>query len=347
MRIIKIKNNQALEDIYCGNIIGPNEYYTITSEQERMAFAENEKVNQDLWSEPAKIIINDGISDLENKVEGENWLKGNISTKVTLTGDNVTKIQKAQRVSIYPTEGSSTTLVSHDFTNKCTWYSNSIQIIDEILSDSGDQQTYNSLNQYWINLTDGLITDEDLISDNYPIIIKKNDIEIDKNDYSINYENGSITFNNPMLVTDTIKATYNYANGSEWILKPDTNQIYRIKHTEIQFTKDVIINTSVYFEIWVYDPNNYPNKILYTREVFKNARDYVNFGNEGKGCIPAFGGSSRGLQNDILVFPFNYASAKDLKNSVGAELRIKLENDIPHTGEFATVALYIFIEEEE
>ena len=83
MRIIKIKNIQDIQDTYCGQIIGSNEYYTLQTEIERQNFAHDEKINQHLWSNPAKICINDGESDL-SVMDGDKWLKGNyIKAEVT------------------------------------------------------------------------------------------------------------------------------------------------------------------------------------------------------------------------------------------------------------------------
>jgi len=75
---VKVKNIQEIEDDYLTHVIQPGEYYTIQTEFEREAFANNSKVNQHLWSNPAKILITDGTEDLTDPAEGDKWLKGNI-----------------------------------------------------------------------------------------------------------------------------------------------------------------------------------------------------------------------------------------------------------------------------
>jgi len=74
MRIIKIKNLQDSSDIYCGITIGSGEYYQLQSIGERDEFVNSTKVSQHLWSDPAKIAINDGESDLSSAA-GDKWLK--------------------------------------------------------------------------------------------------------------------------------------------------------------------------------------------------------------------------------------------------------------------------------
>lgn len=77
MQIIKIKNIQDSSDTYCGQVIDSGEYYTIQNIQEATKFAQDDKVNQHLWSDPAKILISNGIQDFTDKNIGDNWLKGN------------------------------------------------------------------------------------------------------------------------------------------------------------------------------------------------------------------------------------------------------------------------------
>jgi len=81
MRIIKLKNAQETEDTWYNTTIDAGEYSEELTEIERAAMSLDYKVNQDLWSSPAKLVINDGENDLDS-VSGDNWLKGNITQSV-------------------------------------------------------------------------------------------------------------------------------------------------------------------------------------------------------------------------------------------------------------------------
>jgi len=81
MRTIKLKNPQASEDVWYGITVGAGEYSDAISEAERMSLVFNVKVNQDIWSTPAKLVINDGESDLD-PAQADNWLKGTIAHEV-------------------------------------------------------------------------------------------------------------------------------------------------------------------------------------------------------------------------------------------------------------------------
>lgn len=94
MRIIKIKNNQDISDDYCGQTILAGEYYTIQSDIEREKFAYNNKLHNHMSSDPQKIIINDGINDLDYE-----------NGKRLLESTDIQKIQQkvdAQDVSLRP-----------------------------------------------------------------------------------------------------------------------------------------------------------------------------------------------------------------------------------------------------
>ena len=99
------------------------------------------------------------------------------------------------------------------------------------------------------------------------------------------------------------------------------------------------------FEVWVYHPDqvNFPGvKIPYQTITYKNVKDLINACNKGKGAIPAMSG----LVNDVLVFPFNYATVKPFRSSLGAELRITMDGTDPISGEWGTATFYILSKDE-
>lgn len=76
MAIIKLKNCQETADTYCGQEIGAGEYYQLQGEEERVTFSEDQKVQNHLSSDPAKLLVNDGTTDL-SYLKGEELLEGN------------------------------------------------------------------------------------------------------------------------------------------------------------------------------------------------------------------------------------------------------------------------------
>jgi len=80
-RIVKIKNLQTGSDTYVGTLIESGSYYTIENALELSRFAENDKVNQHIWSIPSKISISDGEQDF-GQYDSDKWLKGNLPESV-------------------------------------------------------------------------------------------------------------------------------------------------------------------------------------------------------------------------------------------------------------------------
>lgn len=278
------------------------------------------------------------ISDIEGNSDTDDFVN-NFKSNANKSLGNRTPVQKTQKVSVYPPEGSSTVYVSHDWTDKTTWHQKSTRVTDETVT-SLLGYTYVSAHTNWIDLTHGKIYDEDTYASACTVVVKVNDV-VQSSGYTIDYAAGSITFSSSKLGT-TVKVTYSYAGSSVWTLGPASGKVLNIQHAEVQFYQNVTMNAAMLFEIWVYNPYDLPNKMLYQRIKYKNEKDIINSANLGQGIIPQFGN----LADDVLVFPFNYATIKSFKYSQGAELRVSVENDVALTGGFATVTFYILSQDE-
>jgi len=254
-------------------------------------------------------------------------------------------------------DGSSFTAVTHDFTDKTTWYKQSIQSVDETLTGSG-VGPYSSANPNWIDVINGKVYQQHTKQD-YAVIVKVDDV-VQTIGYTIDHASGEVTFDSSQ--SGVIKATYHYQSGSTWILEPDSGKEIGLEHSEIQFTKDCTVTTPVAFEVWAYNPlfnpglaidpddktfipgvsSGNPLRFMFKYEKYHNIKDIINTANLGQGSIPALSG----LTNDILVFPFNYVTEIKLKSSEGAQLRITLYENTAFTGEWATATFYCTSEDE-
>lgn len=261
------------------------------------------------------------------------------SANVPIHSNKVTPDQGALKVSTYAPEGSSATKVSHDWTDKTTWQGSSIEISAEVMT-TGDDLTFSSANDNWIDLTHGKLYDEYNLVDKKEPVIYVDDVETTTG-FTIDFSLGEVVFDSSQS-GKTIKCDYWHADKSDYILAPDTGKIMLIEHAELQFSKDIDVTTAINFEVWGYNPADLPNKMLYQRIKYKNIKDIINAANLGQGFIPAVGG----LTNDILVFPFNYATVKPFKSSLGLELRVNTDNDDALGGEWGTATFYILSQDE-
>jgi len=282
--------------------------------------------------------------------------EANYKAKSNLPIELRTGIAKIPKVSIYKAEGSSATKVTHDFTNKTTWFTNSILVENETLVlESG--KIYTATNDHWIDLNHGNYYAEDNLTVNdiplfyggvriYQNYVYDNGTElVEDTDYIIDHHTGKVTFDADYTIVGTITATYHYATDATWVIKPDAGKILHIEHSELQFSKDFVMSTPMKFEIWVYHPDqvSYPSmKIKYKETIYKNIKDIINAANLGQGFIPA----CSGLTNDVLVFPFSYATLISFQSSVGAELRVTMDIEDELAGEWATATFYSLSEDE-
>lgn len=260
-------------------------------------------------------------------------------------------------ISSEPRTGKELILVTHNFCDPTTWYTDSVRIENDALIDSGDGYSWTSSHINWIDMTHGKLFDEDSIilevEHNYTVIIKVDGYEKQQRepffnnggDYDVNYETGTITFFENQAGKNVI-ATYSYENGSTWKLIPLEGKRIDIEQAEAQFSSDVILNDSIVFDIYVYNPFDLPNKVLYNRAIYKKMTNFIDEAIGSFPVVPAIGGPIRGTANSVYGFPFRYGTVRKILASQGVELHVKLKNDIPFDGEFATATFYTTVRNE-
>jgi len=243
--------------------------------------------------------------------------------------------------------GSGLVIVTHNWCDPTTWYTQSVRIQGETLTDSGDGLAFVSTHQNWIDLTHGKIYREDLISAPYkPVIKVDGEVKTERapwatsgGDFVIDYAAGKVTFF-ASQAGKTVTADYSYANGSMFIIAPASGRKLWVEYSEVQFSADIDVKSTTYFQPWAYDPVNPPNKIpVAAATIYKTLDNYIE---EANGCypiIPVMGGA-RGIRSERVTFPFRYPVIKELSSSAGVEIRIWLENDIPYGGEYGTATFY-------
>jgi len=251
---------------------------------------------------------------------------------------NISVLQHAQPVIIHKQEEESFARATHDFCNKTTWYSNSVRVEGEILSDPVGL-VYTCANTVLIDVLNGNVNRQDTLQE---YAIKVYDGGIPKTDFTVEHTTGKITL--LTAASGELTVDYSYPTDSEWVMKPNVGKMLLIEHSEIQFSTDVSVNSPLRFEIWVSNPyyavEGHPyegmEKITYQTVQYNSIKDFVNEANLGTGVIPAIGNLP-----ECAVFPFNYASIKPFKYSQGAELRIRSVDDVELEGSFGTATFYI------
>ena len=267
-----------------------------------------------------------------------------------------------------PPGSKSVSLCSHDWGDRTAWYQKSVQVVDEVLTDTGDGRTFTSSNPWWINIyNDRLTFTHKQIPrrdgsfgkhDDWKTIVKVNDV-IQTGGYVVNFIDGKVVFADSQS-GKTIKVTYwhnNIANHSEFLIVPPPGKKYVVEHVEMQFSNNTTFSDCFRFEIWAGAMTGNPKAVNVAayggfiepyyeagygqfRADYRCARDLINAANQGQGTIPAIGE----LTQEVCVMPFNYIQAFTLDSAAGALFRCCLINDTAFINtEIATATFYLQI----
>jgi len=233
-------------------------------------------------------------------------------------------------------------LTTHNFCDKTTWYTASSRITDEVLSTS-DNLKFTSINQNWIDLSNGKVLREELIQPYFPIMVTvdgvskvESTIDVD-GDFIVNYADGYIEFNEP--TTGQVLASYNIPNSSVWVLNPPAGKYLRIEHAEIQISSDLEYNDTIIFEVLTGVVNNVGTVKAGRRMVYKSFGQIVDEAIGSYPLIPAIAGP-RGTANSIIGFPFRFGEAVLLDSSKNEQLKIYLLRNNVFGGTRATITFY-------
>ena len=269
------------------------------------------------------------------------------------------------RISAEKTNSSTVTFYSYDWTDKTSWYVNSIRM-NETLSYT-DGYHYNCSKSSIIDTYHGKITAEDFLKDpdgySYRFWISVNGTLKTEQDphygvgghYTVDYLNGIITFLTPLNPTDIVSVKYHYATNSIFIVAPTPGKQIRISVVEIQFSDDVVLNDSAIFQPYGFvdafapqymttNGGPYPpgTKIpLGNPIIYKSMQDYLNDSKKTYPVLPAMGGQGwRGIQRGSITLDWDYEGEKVLRADQGMEIRAFLQHDTPYAGAFATATFY-------
>jgi hypothetical protein len=267
------------------------------------------------------------------------------------------------RTVVEPPAGSKLQLISVNWCDPCTWFYNSIKVVDEVLQDSGDGYTFISANKHWIDLSHGRVSYEDDVilesnGDYMPIIsvdgVAATATETDGGFATIDYDKGWVIFNEDKS-GKIIKATYWYGKSSIFILKPNPGKKIKILQVEVQFSKNIQLMDSMYYQPYGYAGVFAPQLglpqtqliPLTTPIVYKRITDYINEANGALPIIPAISSNTwRGTKDEMIIFQWKYLARTDLHASYGMELRVGLIDDTPHIGEHSVATFYGVSEDE-
>lgn len=277
-------------------------------------------------------------------------------------------------ISTWPTEGARTTVISPNWADPTTWYSSSTHISHEVASATTPGTVYQLAHSNIIDTSHGKISGEGVLVSSGAlcctltvsgtvsgtgVFYTEVDPHTGVGDYTLDYLTGVITFSPAIAADAEVKATYHYETGSLFTIAPTAGKALKIKNAEVQFSDDVEVTDTVLFQLFglvdVFAPQllqvnggPYPpgTKILLNTIAYKTMMDYINESNGALPAVPQLGGAGWRASPALHVFPWRYQAMTELKSSLGLEIRISLEHEVPFNGTVATATFYCLSEDE-
>jgi len=254
------------------------------------------------------------------------------------------------------------TLYSFDWTDKTTWYVDAVRVVAEAPTNSG-AGLYTLAHQFVIDTYHGNLTGEDFLLDpngfSYRVAVTVDGVaQVEQNpalgsggDFTVNYAAGTVQCLAGHIPGGgaVVLVTYHYATTSRFVIKPDAGKILAIDNVECQFAEDVIYTDTVKFQAM--GPSQFfapqlglPNGTMIPLGnplLYKSMRDIFNDASRAYPKYPPLGGPGwRGSQTPVIICCWDYIGATVLKSSLGLEIWLSLENNIPFGGDFATCTFY-------
>lgn len=326
MRIIWVKNFDSESHTWGSQLFTAGFSVQIQSEDEAKEYIDDSTFFTAIGSADAKI-SKDGTNYNLTAAEAWAWLEGNV-IEASLYDLEHTTSEKALKVAPTKLEGASVLLVSHDWCDRTTWWTDSERVTNETLSTSDDTVFTSATGKTnWIDLVSGKIAYEDNWADDYRVLVYVDDV-LTTTGFTINYAAGTITFGEAQT-GKVVKATYSYENGSTWRITPDSGKILKMLGTTVKYAENVTLGAGQHFIFQLYagdTPYGNPTK-------YKTMKNFIECAVGDIRHVPAHGG----LSQDVIELDFDYLTSKDVDSTYSLNVRVSISDDEPISGEWASV----------
>lgn len=300
----------------------------------------------------------------------ESWQESNNLSKFTILSKmGPTNTEGSPIVVPAPREGDEWVVGSHNFSDPCTWFGDSVRVSEETLSTS-DDLTFSSAHPNWIDMVSGRQHNDRMWAylqtqmhpedpHGYSVIVHVDGVEAtprapfatDGGDYEILWDEGQVRFFSAQT-GKVVKASYSYATTSVFYVRtrrPDYALV--VEDAEADISLDTIMNDDVVYAVWAMNPETGEYE-QYAEYGYSRTAQLVT---EGRGSYPVFQAlcsseadralplsefrrKSRGMRVGRQAIPFNYSTVRELPP--GAEIRISLRNNHVCGGEHVSMTLY-------
>jgi hypothetical protein len=327
MRVIYVKNFDTESHTWGSQLFTASQAVQIQDEAEAKEYIDDTSFFTAIGTADMAKISKDGTNYNLTAAEAWAWLLGNV-IEADIGVDKCSS-ENALKVATTKLEGSSVLLVSHDWCDRTTWWTDSVRVENQTLSTTDDTVFTSATSKVnWINLVSGKVAYEDNVADDYRTLVYVDD-ELVTTGFTIDYALGKITFSEAQT-GKVVKATYSYENGSTWKITPDSGKILKMLGTTVKYSENVVLGANQTFTFQLYAGDN----PAMPATVYKNMKNFIECAVGDVRHVPSHGG----MAQDVIELDFDYMTSKDIAASPYAlNIRVKVSDDEPITGEWACV----------
>lgn len=295
---------------------------------------------------------------------------GSINQLLSPTKAQPTQANGVPLVAQAPRDGSEWVVGTHNFSDPCTWFGDSVRVTLGTLTGAGGGKLFSSPHPYWVDMVSGRMHNESMWRDlqkahnpssqhGYEVhvfvdgveAVMREPLETSGGDYKVLWETGVVEFFTSQSGS-VVTASYSYANGSTFYLYPrTTTSIVVVENAAMNVTVDTIFDDTFIYSFWAFDTGSgtYVNMggyeyMRYNQIIAETKEPYPESPAVGASAVNKalplveFRNTSRGMQNNRVSSAFNYTTVREIP--YGAQLRIYNKHHRPHQGELTTMTLY-------
>ena len=265
--------------------------------------------------------------------------------------------------------------ITHNFCDKCSWWQESTDVVDESCTDSGDQLTYNfSGGGSVIDLRHGRFTFEDDVTvatvapngstmtnvvptieiDSTPLAQSNEDAASGDDRYTIDYVNGSVTFAVARGGAEVVTISCRRAGASSYTFCPDPTKRFILEDAEIDVSEDIDMTDTITTVVHgshsiVTGGTVVPVQV----RKYKTFHDFQASARRFWGPVPTGFGGSGGVASPKWTFEWQYSRADDIYDTANYvdlnldatkvtlnKVEVKTQGDQELGGSFITMAFY-------
>lgn len=265
--------------------------------------------------------------------------------------------------------------VTHNFCDSCTWWQESVEVVDGPTTSGGSETVYTlDSGDTMIDVRHGRLPFEDEVTvdtvapngntmTNVVPVVKVNDVALDETNedatsgddrYTIDYESGAVTFGVARQQGDTVTVSYRKPGSSLYTFKPPAGKQWSFEDAEIDASEDVDMTAPFRTAIHGSHTTITGGSVVEVgSRTYKSFHDFQAAARRFWGPLPSGFGGAGGISSPKWTFEWQYARSDlfyatanyvdkhiDSQKVTFNRAEGRIVGDVPYGGHFLTLTYY-------